>query len=156
MELAQAYYPLPFPNACADSVSALQSLYATVQSCTADSDCVFVAQDFQAVPSGDQWVTTNACTQVQPLAIASNKALVTNKDALTKAYASALQACGLDAANVGSCEGFMTSTAAPHCQQGVCRITAAAAAPAAPEAPAAPAAPANGTAPAAPEAGTHQ
>ncbi|MFL5815282.1 MAG: hypothetical protein ACJ763_17025 [Bdellovibrionia bacterium] len=162
-ELAAAYYPTPFPNACVDQVSALQSLYATVQSCSADTDCTFVDQSFAAIPaSSDQWVTTNAGTQVMPLAVASTSALASHRDALNQAYNSALSACHLNA-NAGSAEGFMTTSAAPRCQQGVCRITAAAAAapaaeanpapaasaapaaaPAAPEAPAAPAAPGAG------------
>jgi hypothetical protein len=153
-ELAAAYYPTPFPNACADQVSALQSLYATVQSCSADTDCVFVDQSFAAIPaSSAQWVTTDAGTQVMPLAVASTSALASHQAALNQAYNSALSACHLDAAaNSGSRDGFMTTSAAARCQQGVCRITAAAAAaaPAAPEANAAPAAPA--AAPAAPGA----
>lgn len=147
-DLAAVYYPTPFPNACTDQVNALQGLYASVQSCTADTDCVLVDQSFAAVPpSSDQWVTTNACSSVAPLAIASNKNLVAQHDALTKAYSSALAACGLSADNVGNCDGFMTSTVVPRCQQGVCRVTAAAPAEATP-APAASAAPA----PAAPAA----
>jgi hypothetical protein len=154
-DLAAVYYPTPFPNACTDQVNALQGLYASVQTCSADTDCVLVDQSFAAVPpSSDQWVTTNACSNVAPLSIASIKSLNAQHDALTQAYSSALAACGLSAANVGSCDGFMSSSVVPHCQQGVCRVSAAAApaeaAPATP-APAATAAPAA-AAPAAPGA----
>lgn len=151
-ELAAAYYPTPFPNACVDQVNALQSLYATVQSCTADTDCAFVDQSFAAIPaSSEQWVSTNAGTQVMPLAVASIKGLASHRDALNQAYGSALSACHLSPAeNAATYDGFMTTSATPRCQQGVCRVTAAAAAAPAAEAPAQPAAPAQPTAPANP------
>jgi hypothetical protein len=173
-ELAATYYPTPFPNACLDQVNALQSLYATAQSCNADADCTFVDQSFAAIPaSSDQWVSTSAGSDVKPLAVASIKGLATHRDALNQAYSSALSACHLDAAaNAASSDGFMSTSMTPRCQQNVCRITAAAtpapaaeaSAPAnasatpaaAPAAPAQPTAPANPAAPTAPAAGANQ
>ncbi len=138
-DLAASYYPTPFPNACTEQVNSLQSLYASVQSCTADSDCVLVDDGFAAVPpSGDQWVTTNSCSQAMPLVVASNKALISKQNALIQAFKATLAACGASTENAGNCDGFMSSSATPHCQQGVCRIKAAAPAVAHTNAPASP------------------
>lgn len=149
-ELAAKYYTLPFPNACADQLKALEGMYATVQSCSTDTDCIFVDQDFNAIPpASDQFITTDACVAVKPLVVASNSSLTTQKQALLAAMTSTLSSCGLTAADLTqrSCDGFMSTSAkmTAHCdvQKKMCAVAAPAAPQ--PETPAGPSTPADST-----------
>lgn len=125
VELARKYYSVPFPDHCAEAVASVSALFAPLQTCSADADCVYVSSELTAIPpTSNQLVITDNCTLVRPIVVANPAALVTQRDKVIDALVQAQNSCA-DRIFRESCEGikgFDGSKGAPVCQQGYCRV----------------------------------
>lgn len=124
-EIAAKYYPMPFPDACADAADSVHALYTGLQSCSTDSDCAFVNTGYEVVTRGSaQYVLTDDCTMVRPMVVGNAALVKASQDKLLQALSGAQMACGarLVRTSCSALEGFETaSAAAPVCRENVCR-----------------------------------
>lgn len=123
--LAKKYYELPFPNICADAIAATEALYANVQTCAMDSDCAYVNAAFEPIPpASTQFVTTNSCSLLKPLAVGNIKSIVNQSAQLLAALNLTQEKCGtelIDSSCMGY-EGFQSTAAPAVCDHGSCRV----------------------------------
>ena len=123
-KLALKYYALPFPEPCMDGASTLQSFYTTLQSCNADADCTYLDSQFKAMPSSStEWVITDDCMMVKPLAVANATLVASNMNKLIESWNELNTSCG-EKFRRGECTqsvGFQPNNRAPICSQGTCQ-----------------------------------
>jgi hypothetical protein len=125
-QLANKYYTLPFPDACADAAKQLEDLYPALQACKTDADCTYVGLDFQPInPSANLFVTTQSGTKAQPITVANLNLLIPNEARLSNAADSAASSC--DGTVMYPVDGFYPNNVAPVCVQNLCRVPQAAA-----------------------------
>ncbi|OFZ53792.1 MAG: hypothetical protein A2428_02650 [Bdellovibrionales bacterium RIFOXYC1_FULL_54_43] len=124
-KLAEQYYSLPFPDRCAEAASAVENLYSSFQGCSTEADCAYLTNSFEVIPSGSpEFVMTDDCSIVRPAVVGNATAVFANQSQLAAAIDTARSVCGIrmvrqDCTGVS---GFQASSAAPVCEQNVCRI----------------------------------
>lgn len=125
IELADKYYPTPFPDACTDAAAATMALYPSVQSCHADAECGYVNADYSVIAKdSESQVYLDNCSLVSPLAAANISAIQADLAKLQAALEAAQQACGARIARA-ECSGpqsFSSSAAPAACIQGTCQV----------------------------------
>jgi hypothetical protein len=125
-QLANKYYALPFPDACADATKQLEDLYPALQVCKTDAECTYVGLDFQPIaPNAGLFVTTQSGTKAQPIIVANLNLLVPSENHLSGAADTASNAC--DGTGMYAVDGFYPNNIAPVCVQNLCRVPQAAA-----------------------------
>ena len=130
-QLAATYYSLPFPEstACTNAASALQTLFASMQTCKEDKDCAFVDSTFETLdPASSEFLTTDNCTVIKPLVVANASMVKSNQSKLMEGQNQVAEVCGtsLKRPNCTSIAGFTLSGQPPVCKQGVCQAPASA------------------------------
>lgn len=126
-ELLTKYYTLPFPDACLDGTTALQALYASVQSCTTDADCSYIDNTFTPVEAtSTAYLTTDDCSLVLPLVVANASSVRTSQGKLNDAFDRVRNVCQdrLVRADCTGVTGFqLTGANAPAvCRSGTCQV----------------------------------
>ncbi|MCM2276649.1 MAG: hypothetical protein NDJ89_01065 [Oligoflexia bacterium] len=122
--LAGKYYELPFPDACAEATDLVRGLYPSVQGCATDMDCAYITDDYDVIPTeAVEYVITDNCSKVRPLAVGNARAVKAQQTALIDALIHAQEVCSYRILRDDCSEmsGFLSSLGAPVCQQGVCR-----------------------------------
>jgi hypothetical protein len=123
-KLALKYYALPFPDACVDGATTLQTLYSSVQSCNVDADCTYLDSSFNVLPSNStEWVITDDCSLMHPLAVANSTSVANIQDKLIESLNEIRNSCG-DKFRRQECTqqiGFQPNNQSPVCSQGTCQ-----------------------------------
>jgi len=123
-KLALKYYALPFPDTCIDGATTLQTLYTSLQSCTADADCTYLDGSFNVIPSNSaDWIITDDCSMLRPLTVANSTMVASNQDKLIESLNELRTSCG-DKFQRQECTqqaGFQPNNQAPICSQGTCQ-----------------------------------
>jgi len=123
---ANNHYALPFPSACLEAANAVQALYSGLSACSQDSDCTYVDQNYNAIPStNSETVYIDSCSVVQSLPVANANALQAQSAALQAALLNAQTTCGADNIIRNGCTSptsFNSMSAAPACVSGVCKV----------------------------------
>jgi hypothetical protein len=125
--LATKYYKLPFPDACNDGAASLLAMFATVQTCTIDTDCTYLDSAFDPIaPNNSEELVTDDCSIVTPLVVGNLESVRSKKALLSESLDNVRAACGdnmirSDCTNIST---FALTGAAPVCQQGVCKLPA--------------------------------
>jgi len=127
--LAAKYYSLPFPG-CDDKVNLVQTMITAAQACNTAADCTYVDDSFEAVDfNSGSFMATDSCEKVMPMVAGNTKAVSEAKARLQELLADTQQTCGCDY-NRPDCSATGTNlSAAPVCEQGMCRISASASQP---------------------------
>ncbi|MEO5969493.1 MAG: hypothetical protein ABIQ95_06165 [Bdellovibrionia bacterium] len=123
-KLALKYYALPFPDACIDGATTLQSFYSSLQSCNIDADCTYMDGSFNVIPSNSaEWVITDDCSMLHPLAVANSTSVVSNQDKLVESLNELRNSCGEKFQRQGCTQqiGFQPNNQSPMCSQGTCQ-----------------------------------
>lgn len=124
-ELAERYYPLPFPNPCIDAAMSLRQLHRTVQSCETDEDCAFIDADYGPIKAGHtQRITVDDCTYLKPLSVANVFSVTARQLELITAKEIATEICGQNLVRPAcpSLLGFLSGAARPVCESGTCQL----------------------------------
>jgi len=121
--LAAKYYQLPFPDGCSDGAKLVQSLYASMQTCSVDADCSYIDEYFEPVDANNpQFITTDDCSMVKPLSVGNLSSINENRQKLIDAIVGVQNACeNFYKADCTRSGINFTGGAAPVCQQGVCQ-----------------------------------
>lgn len=123
-KLAEKYYALPFPDACAEASAAVEALYGSVKACNSDIDCAYVNTEYEIVPgSASQFIIVDNCTTIRPMVAANTEALKSNQPLLRKALENAQKVCGnrIGRPDCLGYQGFESSGGAPVCVNNYCR-----------------------------------
>lgn len=127
-KLAKVYYLTPFPDTCLDGANSVRNLFASMQTCATNTDCVYLDESFDRLESNSgSELTTDNCTLIRPLTVANASLVETNKTKLTEAYNQVQTACAekpeaIMRAGCNENTVFTLSGRMPVCQQGVCQI----------------------------------
>jgi len=125
-EIAAKYYPVPFPDACADAADAVHALYTGLQSCSTDADCAYINTGYDVVARGSaEYVLTDDCTMVRPMVVGNAASVKASQDRLLQVLSQAQMTCGarIVRTSCSALEGFdASSAAAPICRENVCHI----------------------------------
>jgi len=121
--LAAKYYALPFPDGCSDRAATLTSLYASLQTCSADKDCAYLDSFQEVDPSTYSFITTDDCSVVKPLAVGNLKLITGSWDKIQQTLGLVQEACGARVmrADCTDISGFTLNGAPAACKQGVCQ-----------------------------------
>jgi hypothetical protein len=123
--LARKYYPVPFPDACTDSVMVLEQLHTTVRGCSTDNDCSYVDNTYLPVPEGDlQFVIVDDCSITKTLPVANASLLAERQLEFLAARNTARTLCGNRIVRSGCSviRGFQSTGPRAECRQHECRI----------------------------------
>jgi hypothetical protein len=123
--LAQKYYALPFPEGCSDGAALLQNRYPTLQMCERDSDCSYFDAAFNPLSADSlEYVITDDCSLITPLAVGNLQRVTEVQAALIEALNEIRTACGERYQRAGCTQptGFQPNHRAPSCQAGVCQL----------------------------------
>ncbi len=127
-EIAAKYYTLPFPDTCAESTASIAKLFSTLQSCTVDADCGYFDSAYEVLdPKSNEFVTTDDCSVVKPLAFGNVNAVKTNMAKIGEALESVRTSCG-DSIFRSDCTGvtgYQITGLPAVCKQGVCQAPSA-------------------------------
>jgi hypothetical protein len=124
VQLAQEYYPNPFPDACMDAATKFENSYAALQSCNHDSDCAYLSDSFEPIAADNaQFVVTDDCTKLHPLYVGNAAAVAVHMTQIQKGASDVRAACGNNMVRNGCSQviGFQSSDVAPVCAQHVCQ-----------------------------------
>lgn len=124
-ELLERYYQGPFPDACLDNANQIELQYEDLGSCNVDADCAYL--DYEYVPIREdeiQFVYTDACTVLRPLAVASRAAAAAAASSLVDARDKLRLTCGdrISRDDCAGIDGFQAQEAPPVCVNSTCRI----------------------------------
>lgn len=127
--LAEKYYPTPFPDKCAETVSQLHALYPELETCAVDADCGYFSMELEPIAAGaSEFVVLDSCSKIRPIAVANAAAVAGAKDKLKALTETALKACGERIAREGctGVNGFDASQSEAKCvregARNVCRV----------------------------------
>ena len=126
-DLVKKYYPIPFPDACIESVYGMQEIIRPIRSCSSDSDCVYVDNTFGAVSNNElQFITTDDCSLIRPIIVANAILLESKQLDIIAARNTAREVCGakLSRINCAGVMGFQSTASTPACVENTCRISA--------------------------------
>lgn len=118
LKLVEAKYDgMAFPSACRTELASLDQAYTQVKSCTQDSDCTYVDQNFDTTPRLD---IRNYTWRTMPLVVANANLLKENADSLQESFNQATSACSRE--QVLTIDSYdVVTTGAPRCERNHCR-----------------------------------
>jgi hypothetical protein len=125
-QLAENYYPLPFPEPCVDGANLAKTFFTSMLDCKVDSDCAYIDSEYKAfVPEASTLITTDSCSLVPTLYVGNASLIQTNKEALNT-YTTDLETGCPAHFTRENCTPmqFQANNAVPACVAGACQLKA--------------------------------